>query len=83
MKHLLLIIFCVCVFIQTVYLMRKSRFRYALLSACSGVAALVATDLIGGFINVNVPLNVFTLCLSAIGGLPAVILYHILQILFK
>ena len=82
MKHFLLLILCVGVFIQTIYILRKSIFRYTLLSACSGLAALVATDLIGGFISINVPLNLFTIAISTIGGLPGVILYHMLQALF-
>ena len=82
MEHILLFIFCIFGLILLIYGLKKSLIRYTLLSACSGIAALIATDLIGGMIRINVPLNIFSISISAIGGVPGVILLHILKIIF-
>ncbi len=83
MDHLLLFVLAACGFILFVYTIKKCRFRYFLLSAVSGIAALVAADLIGGFFELNLPFNVLSVSLGALAGLPGVILLNILTAFFR
>lgn len=83
MEHFLLILFAVCGGILLIFAIKKCRLRHLLLSAGSGLAALIAADLIGGFFDYNLPLNVFSVSLSALGGLPGVILLNLLSVLFR
>ncbi len=59
--------------------LKKLKLRYTLLSAISGLAAFFAADWVCSFYSPGLPVNVFTLTLSAIGGIPGVILLSFLQ----
>ena len=83
MDHLLLILLCTCGCLMLYYSIKKCRIRDFILSALSGIAALFAADLIGGFFSFHLPINVFTGVLSALGGLPGVILLNLLTVLFR
>ena len=83
MEHLLLIVLAACGLLFFIYTLKKYRFRYFLLSAVSGIAALVAADLIGGFFEFNLPLNALSVSLGALAGLPGVILLNLLTVLFR
>ena len=83
MDHLLGILLAACGCILLIYVLKKSGMRYLFLSAFSGIAALTAADLIGGFFEFNLPLNAFSVTLSALGGLPGVILLNILSAFFR
>lgn len=65
------------------YAVKKCRLRHILLSAATGILALIATDLVAGFLNVSVPLNALSLSLAAVGGVPGVILYHVMTAMFR
>lgn len=82
MKNTLLIIFIAAGIIVLFYALKKLKLRYLILSALSGVLALIAADFICSFFQFNLPINAFTLTLSAIGGIPGVILLNILSVIF-
>ena len=82
MDHLLLVSSAVTGCILLLFMLKKCKLRFGLLSACTGIAALFAADLICGFFNFNLPMNAFSLCVSAIGGIPGVILLNIFTVLF-
>lgn len=60
---------------------KKLRFLQIVLSVFSGVSALLACDLIFSLFGQNIPLNAYTISISAIGGIPGVILLTILRTL--
>ena len=65
-------------------MVRSGRFFSALIiTALQGVTALFSADFIGSFIGVNLSVNAFTITLSALGGIPAVILLLISGALFR
>ena len=49
-------------------------FRSLFMSAMQGVIALFSVNFIGGFIGLHLSLNLFSLLVSCISGLPGVIL---------
>ncbi len=65
------------------YAVKKCRLRHVLLSAAAGLLTLVGTDLVAGFLNISVPLNALSLSLAAVGGVPGVILYHVMTAVFR
>ena len=70
--------------IIVVSMLRSKRFFSALLvSALQGIVALFAADFIGGFVSVNLPVNGYTVLMSAIGGIPAVIFIVLLGVFFR
>ncbi len=79
----LLLLFSVFGGILLVYILKKIRLRYALLSALSGIAAFFAADFVCSFLELHLSLNVFSLTVSALGGIPGVILLHLLTALFR
>ncbi|MCH5198471.1 MAG: pro-sigmaK processing inhibitor BofA family protein [Oscillospiraceae bacterium] len=81
MKNALLILFSVFGAIILFYAAKKLKFRYVLLSALSGLAALFAADFVCSFFDMNLPINAFSVSVSAIGGIPGVILLNILNVL--
>lgn len=83
MEHLLTVIFAVCGAILLLFILKKGKLRFFLLSAFSGIAALFAADLICSYFNFSIPVNPFTVLLGAVGGLPGVILLNILSVLFR
>ncbi|HAQ63490.1 MAG: pro-sigmaK processing inhibitor BofA family protein [Clostridia bacterium] len=65
-------------------MVRSGRFFSALIiTALQGITALFSADFIGSFIGVNLSVNAFTITLSALGGIPAVILLLISGVLFR
>ena len=65
-------------------MVRSCRFFSALIiTALQGITALFSADFIGSFIGVNLSVNAFTITLSALGGIPAVILLLISGVLFR
>ncbi len=74
-----LLIFAVAGAVLLIYSLKKLKFRYTLLSALSGTAAFFAADFITLFLHTELPLNAFSLSVSAIGGIPGVILLVLAQ----
>lgn len=71
-------------FLIVIAMLRSKRFFTALLvSALQGIAALFAMDFIGGFVSVNLPINGYTVLLSAVGGIPAVILIILADVILR
>ena len=63
------------------YALGKRRLPFFLLSAAAGIAAFFAADLAGGLFHFRLPLNAFTLAVSAVGGVPGVILLCLLPLI--
>lgn len=74
-----LLIFIVFGLILSVFALKKVRPGSILLSAVSGTAAFLAADWLGSFFSFGLPLNAFTFSVSALGGIPGVILITLLQ----
>lgn len=55
------------------YSMKKLKLRYTVLSALSGIAAFFAADFVTMFLHTELPMNAFSLSVSAAGGIPGVI----------
>ena len=72
-------IFCAIGAVPAVYALKRVRVRDLLLSACLGLGALFAADLLLGFAGRNMPINLFSLLSAAVGGVPGVILITPLQ----
>ena len=48
-------------------------FKSFMLSFLQGIAALFAVNLIGDFLNVHIALNIFSISVGVLGGLPGII----------
>lgn len=57
--------------------------KLLLLNALSGTAALFAVRFIGEIIGTNLPLNVFTFSVGAVGGTPGVIYLLLMDVLCR
>ena len=79
----LLLLFGIAGAILLLYTLKRIRLRYALLSALSGIAAFFAADFVCSFLELHVPVNAFSLAVSALGGIPGVTLLHVLCALFR
>lgn len=65
-----------------IFMLRKLSLGKILLSVFSGLAALFCCDLIMSFTGTNgMPVNPYTLTISALGGIPGVILLVLLKML--
>ena len=62
------------VIILITYFKSKRFFTALFFVALQGVCALFATNLIGKYITVHIPVNIFTLSISSIGGISGVIM---------
>ena len=82
MEHLLLTVSAALGGVILLYSIKTLKLRYMLLSAVCGFTALIAADLICGFFDFNLPINAFSVSLSAIGGLPGVILLNAMNAIF-
>ena len=82
-SHLLVCVLAAMGGILILYAYRKCSLKYWVLTALCGVAALIAADLVCGFFEFDMPLNAFTLSVSAVGGIPGVILLNILKAVMK
>ncbi|MBR3767135.1 MAG: pro-sigmaK processing inhibitor BofA family protein [Clostridia bacterium] len=60
-------------------MIKRLRFGQIVLCILSGIAALFACDLMFSIYGSNMPLNIYTVCISAIGGIPAVILLTLIK----
>lgn len=72
----------ICIVFGAVLLLfsiKKLKLRYTLLSALSGMAAFFAADFITLFLHTELPMNAFSLSVSALGGIPGVILLVLAQ----
>ena len=63
------------------YIRRKRRLLSAFFGMFTGFAALLAVNCFGGYIGVELPLNLFNVCGSAVLGIPFVALMIIVNIL--
>lgn len=82
-KAVLLILFLVLFLIQTAVLIKnKKLISGILLTVIQGICALFAVNLIGGFIDVRIPVNFWTLSTSGLFGISGVIILLITDILF-
>ena len=82
MKNSFLLLLSVLGACVLLYALKKIKLRYVLLSALSGLCALFASDFICSFFDMEVKINAFSLSLSAIGGIPGVILLNVLNTVF-
>ena len=64
------------IFILILFTMYKSGhfFRCLFISILQGSGALFAVNFIGGFINLHLALNIFSICTSVFCGIPGVVL---------
>ena len=83
MKNLLLAAFAAFGGVIILFGLRRYKLRFLLLSALCGFAALLAADFICGLFDFNLPINAFSIAVSAVGGLPGVILLNALTAFFK
>ncbi len=68
----LLIVYTIIIFI--IYLKSKKFFTALLFTTLQGICALFAVNLIGKYMAVHIPINVWTLGISSIGGVSGVIM---------
>lgn len=65
-------------------MLRTKRFFAALiLSVLQGIIAFFATNFVGGFFGVHIPMNWYSLSVAAVGGTPGVVLLLLLQTIFS
>ena len=62
------VIFCVIFALQK----NKNPFRRAFLTMLCGIITFILIDVTGVYTGVYLPLSAFSLCVSAIGGIPGV-----------
>lgn len=81
-NNILYIMYGVAILVMLIYYIRRRRkFLSAFFGVISGLAALFLLNKFGGMIGVEMPLNVFNLCGSAVLGIPFVALLIIVNIL--
>lgn len=61
------------IIILTVSYKSKCFFKSVFLTAFSGLGGLFAVHVISWFTPLSLPVNLFTVCVSSVGGLPGVI----------
>ena len=76
--HLIALLFGAAGAVVLLYALFGGRLRWLLVSALSGAAAFFAADFLSAFLPIQLPLNAFTLAVSALGGLPGVVLLNVL-----
>ncbi len=57
-------------------------FKSLIISSISGMCSLFAVNFIGSFIGIALPVNIFTSCVSCIGGSSGVIFLLLYDIIF-
>lgn len=77
------VIFVSGCFVILLFAVRKNRIGFGFLSALCGFFALIASYLAGRFIEVNIPITPFSVAVSAVGGIPGVILLTVLLTIFS
>ena len=73
------IIFIICATIIALFSFRRVKARYILLSALCGICSLFAVDFLASFIEINIPVNFFTIGMGCAGGIPGIILLIVLM----
>ncbi len=67
-------VMCICAVIIFVSFIKSGRFfRSIFLSVFQGLSALFAVNFIGGFTGLHLSVNIFSLLVSCVSGLPGVI----------
>ncbi|MBQ7637572.1 MAG: pro-sigmaK processing inhibitor BofA family protein [Clostridia bacterium] len=79
MEHGLSVFFSVLGAIILIYALKRIKVGYLILSALSGFSALFAADIVCSFFDLNLPVNFFSAAISAVGGIPGVILLNVLN----
>lgn len=81
-NNILYIMFGVAIFVMLIYYIRRRRkFISAFFGVISGLAALFLLNKFGGGLGIDLPLNLFNICGSAVLGIPFVALLIIVNIL--
>lgn len=62
-----------------IFALKKMKFTQILLVITSGISALLACDFVLSLFGQNMPVNLYTLSISAVGGIPGVILLSLLK----
>lgn len=68
--------------ITGIFMLKKMSPAQIIISLLTGCAAFVAADIIMSLYGGNMPVNAYTLSISAAGGLPGVILLILLKTFF-
>ncbi|MBQ9945630.1 MAG: pro-sigmaK processing inhibitor BofA family protein [Clostridia bacterium] len=74
-----IIIISISAIIIIILMLKKLKPSQIILCVLSGIAALFACDFIMSLYGGNMPLNIYTVIISALGGLPSVILLLLLK----
>lgn len=69
-----LLLFLITGSVELIYTIKKIKPNCAILSSLSGIISLIAVNYIGTYIGLHIPINLFSLAVSALGGIPAVTL---------
>ena len=81
-NNILYIMYGVAILVMLIYYIRRRRkFLSAFFGVFSGLAALVLLNKFGGGLGIDLPLNLFNICGSAVLGIPFVALMIIVNIL--
>ncbi len=81
-NNILYIMYGVAILVMLIYYIRRRRkFLSAFFGVFSGLAALVLLNKFGGGLGIDLPLNLFNICGSAVLGIPFVALLIIVNIL--
>ena len=75
----LTVIFVVAAVIIALFTFKRVKMRYIFLSALCGLCSLLAIDFLASFIEINIPLNYFTIGAGCVGGIPGIILLIVLM----
>lgn len=74
-KIFLGVIFSIYFLIIIVAMIKSKRFiKLFLLTVLQGLCSLFAVNLLGQYITIHIPVNVWSLGISSIGGIPGVVL---------
>lgn len=68
-----------CALVTGLFIIKKLPRAYGLLCPLQGIAALLAADVLLSLYSQNMPLNTYTLAVSAFGGIPGVVLLILLK----
>lgn len=79
---MLKILFVLAAVVLLIYSAKKIKMRYILLSACTGMLAVIAADLVMSLYGAVLELNLFSLSVGALGGVPGVILLTLMKTIF-
>lgn len=63
-----------------VYYKSKKFFYYLFITALQGICTLFAINLIGSFLEIHIPVNVFSIVVSTFGGISGIIVLLLTEI---